>query len=103
MIFGKKGTNTDNPFITKIEGIPIDIVSKTKFLGIILDNALSWKQHLAYLSTKVAKSIGILNRARKFLDKLTLKTTLLLLSISVSDLLQNHLGQCCKQLPMAHL
>jgi hypothetical protein len=73
MIFGKKGTNADNSFVTKIEGTLIEVVNQTKFVGIILDNALSWKQHLTYLSKKVAKSIGILSRARKFLDQSTLK------------------------------
>ena len=46
---------------------------KQNFLGIILDNNLTWKNHLLYLSSKLAKSIGILSRARKFLNKTTLK------------------------------
>jgi hypothetical protein len=73
MIFGKKETNADNSFVTRIEGTVIEVVNQTKFLGIILDNALFWKQHLSYLSTKIAKSMDILSRARPFLDKSTLK------------------------------
>jgi hypothetical protein len=47
-------------------------VNQTKFLGVILDNGLTWKQHILYISKKVSKSVGILSRARKFLNKKTL-------------------------------
>ena len=87
MIFGKKGTNSDNSFETKIEGTTIEVVKQTKFLGIILDNSLSWKQHLSYLTSKLAKSIGILTRARTFLDKINPKTIILFIPIPLSDLL----------------
>ena len=55
-----------------IDGKLLDIVTKTKFLGLILDNNLNWKSHALYLSTKMSKSIGILSLARKFLNQKTL-------------------------------
>jgi hypothetical protein len=73
MLFGKKRDGMENSITTIIGGTKIDLVTQTKFLGIILDNGLTWKQHITYLSTKLSKSIGILARARKFLDKSTLK------------------------------
>ena len=70
MLFGKGGNSNIN---VNIEGVPINIVKETKFLGILLDNRLTWKSHTAYISKKIAKSIGILSRARKLLNRETLR------------------------------
>lgn len=50
-----------------IDGQTIPITDETKFLGIVIDNKLSWKSHINYISNKVSKGIGILLRARQFL------------------------------------
>ena len=44
-------------------------VEQCKFLGLILDNKLNWKAQFKLLSSKVAKTIGILSKARKCLGK----------------------------------
>jgi hypothetical protein len=72
MVFGKKRDGLDNIVHTYIDNTRIGIVTHTKFLGIILENSLTWKQHLLHISKKISKSVGILSRARKFLDKKTL-------------------------------
>ena len=43
--------------------------SYTKFLGVLLDENLSWKEHLKYTQNKIAKSIGLMYKAKPFLDK----------------------------------
>ena len=53
----------------KIRGEIINQVENIKFLGIILDERLSWKEHVRYISTKLAKSIGILGKAKKYICK----------------------------------
>jgi len=73
MVFGKKHRNIENTISTTIKGTTLEIVTHTKFLGVILDNSLSWKEHSLYLSKKISKSIGILTRARPFLNKTTLR------------------------------
>ena len=40
-------THTKN---LKIDGEEISEVSKTKFLGVIIDNKLKWQHHIAYIS-----------------------------------------------------
>ena len=52
-----------------IEGEPISETIKSKFLGVIIDNKLSWKDHIAYISGKIARGIGIILKARKYLLK----------------------------------
>lgn len=44
-------------------------VHSFKYLGVYIDSSLSWKNHVQYTKKKVAKSIGILSKARKYLDK----------------------------------
>ena len=60
MVFGKKVNKKDNIISISIEGTKLDAVKHTKFLGIILDNELNWKQHIIHLSQKLSKAIGIL-------------------------------------------
>ena len=45
-----------------IDNVPIKEEFATKFLGVYLDENISWKNHINIVSTKVYKSIGILYR-----------------------------------------
>ena len=40
-----------------------------KILGLLLDDNLSWKEHIRNLKNKMAKHIGLMYRAKPFLDK----------------------------------
>ena len=40
-----------------------------KFLGVLLNDNLSRKEHLKYTENKIAKSIRFLHKAKPFLDK----------------------------------
>ena len=50
-----------------INGVSITRVTECKFLGVVLDEGLTWKNHIAYLRSKISKSIGVINKARKLL------------------------------------
>ena len=67
-----------------------------KYLGVILDNKLNWIEHIGYVKNKVAKGIGIICKARKFLTKKVLLTFVQYLYISISNLLCRNLGMCKK-------
>jgi len=49
-------------------------VGSCKFLGIYVDEKLNWKKQIDQTQTKLAKTLGILYRARNLLDEVTLKT-----------------------------
>ena len=40
-----------------------------KFLGVLFDDNLSWKERIKYLENKIAKNIGLMYRAKPFLDQ----------------------------------
>ena len=41
----------------------------SKFVGVLLDDILSWKKHTKYLENKIAKNIRLKYRAKPFLHK----------------------------------
>ena len=51
----------------KFGKFPIKQTSYVKFLGVLLDENLSWKYHLRELSKKLARTCGIFFRVRHFL------------------------------------
>ena len=57
-----------------INGTQIELVKKTKFIGVLLDSQLKWDHQINYIKSKIAKGIGILCRARKSLELPTLAT-----------------------------
>ena len=52
-----------------IDNVPVKREFVTKFLGVYLDENISWKHHINIVSTKVWKSIGIFYRTRCILSK----------------------------------
>ena len=55
-----------------IDGHAINQVQKTKFLGFIIDNQLTWKWHINCIASKIAREIVMLINARQFLNKVGL-------------------------------
>ena len=43
---------------------PVDHTTSSKFLGVILDENITWAQHIAYISLKISKNIGIINKVK---------------------------------------
>jgi hypothetical protein len=47
-----------------IDGINILDVTKTKFLGVVINQTLTWNDHIMIIKQKIAKNVGILTRVR---------------------------------------
>ena len=62
----------DHPINLNIDGKFLDWVYTTKFLEIMIDDKLSWKDHIIYISKKISKGLGIIQKARKCLNSDTL-------------------------------
>ena len=71
MMFSRKQNQIEN-IVIRIEGQIIERVTQTKFLGVIIDEKLTWRNHVNHISTKTAKGIGILIKARFCLNRETL-------------------------------
>ena len=60
--------------VLKIRDKKLEVIQKTKYLGVQIDNPLDWKEHIKIVSSKVSKAIGFLKHAKSFLPEETLKT-----------------------------
>ena len=67
MVFSKKKINYN--FIIKIDDKVINRVNKIKFLGFFIDENLTWKENVKYVTTKLSKSIAIMYRTSVMLNK----------------------------------
>ena len=65
----------------KIDETTIERVNNAKFLGVIINSTLSWKDRITTLCKKVSKNIEILNKIKANVDNdisLTLYNTLII-------------------------
>ena len=74
MIFKPRGKLVVRDQDIVIDGNIIEEVDRTKFLGVHIDNALTWKYHIDHICSKVSKNTGIILKARKILQSETLLT-----------------------------
>ena len=72
----------------KINGKELEVASKIKYLGILLDNSLDWKDQVRGVSLKVSRGLGILKHAKKALPFSAL------ISLYAS-IVEPHFRYCC--------
>ena len=59
----------DGSLLLKLNGLVIKHVKETKFLGVIIDEKLSWDAHTTYLNSKLKCEIGKLHRMKYSIPK----------------------------------
>ena len=59
-------------FDVYINGEPLEFNSKAKYLGVTIDNKLTWHQHIENIKNKINKGIGILKQMHHLLQEDTL-------------------------------
>ena len=72
ILFGNRKHNEDVNIT--INNVKIDRVYVTKFLGVLIDSNLNWKEHIDSINNKISKSIAIIYRASKILNTDSLYT-----------------------------
>ena len=55
-------------FQLKIGGVNIQQVSTVKYLGVIFDVNLTWKNHIGELCLKLSKTVGVLSKLRYYVN-----------------------------------
>ena len=75
MLFHYKQRNIKNQIPKlKINGIAIERVKEFNFLGVTIDENMTWKAHTQKVANKIAQVIGTLKRLKHFLPQNILKT-----------------------------
>lgn len=59
-------------FEIKIMDVAVDRVSVSKFLGVLVDDKLTFGHHINYLCGKISKCMGVIYKLSKFVDSATL-------------------------------
>ena len=67
MIYGPKTMRQEcnKDTMLMMDGEKIEEVLEIKFLGIIINNKLSWEKHKLYVNRKVSQSLGIIYNCKK--------------------------------------
>ena len=71
-----------------INGTELEVVSKIKLLGALLDNSLDWKEQVQAVSLNVSRGLGILKHAKKFLPFSALTSL-------YTSIVEPHFRYCC--------
>ena len=68
MVFHAINKNIEGSVIpVHIDNIPIERVSNFNFLGLNLNENMSWKSHMYIIANKITKFSGVLNRLKRYL------------------------------------
>ena len=91
-------TRTNETFLynINIDNLPLEQKKHVKFLGITIDNHLTWNQHICNISSSIAKGIGVLYKVKDLLleqSLLMIYNTLILPYIHYCNIVW---GNCCK-------
>ena len=74
IVFKPRQKKYNHTFQLTINNEAVEQVKEIVFLGVILDEELSWKSHISNVACKISKSIGIMLRASFYLTKRSLLT-----------------------------
>ena len=59
----------DDLIAIRIDDQLIKQVAHVKYLGIIVDDRLTWKEHVDYISKKISRNLGAIKRSRQCIDR----------------------------------
>ena len=70
IVFRRRKVGGDfNELNVKFDNVLLTRVNSTKFLGVYIDEYLTWKSHVSYISSKIASVLGIIYSVNKLLPQ----------------------------------
>jgi len=92
MLFGSRQNLAKSPnFCIQLHGKILEKVPKFSYLGVFLDETLSWKNYVEYVSSKVSSRLGLLSRIRAHVE------ALIFLTLEAWKLLNKYIPQSCSR------
>ena len=103
MLFGSWQNLTKSPnYCIQLYRKTLERVAKFSYLGVVLDENLSWKDHIEYVSSKVCRRLGLLSHVQSCLTLEASKqayTSLLQPSFDNPNVAWGEISEgCCKEL-----
>jgi hypothetical protein len=88
IVFGNKHVPGDDDYQITLDGTILKRVQSTKFLGVFIDEKLTWNQHINNICAKASRGVGIISRMRNVFPPATLK-------LLYDTLIYPYLTYCC--------
>ena len=63
-------TPESTPYIKQVGDMMIKRVTMVKYLGLVVDENLSWDEHVECMSETISRNIGIIKRMRSIFEQL---------------------------------
>ena len=92
MLFSNSLRNLPGHII--LDGSTLKRVQSSKFLGVTIDEDLSWKPHVNNVCNTVSRNIGMINKLKHCFPQPTLKSLYYAISLPVSQLRCTSMGKC---------
>nr|CAI5840509.1 unnamed protein product [Callosobruchus analis] len=73
VLFKTNKANLNAPETLNIGDIPVTMSKTVKFLGLLVDDTLSWSEHVEFVCHKLARTMYSLRILKKYIDQGTLK------------------------------
>ena len=74
MIFKTRSKQLPHNFELYCDNHLVNQTGQLWFLGVILDEKLSWKPHISYITNKISKYMGIIHKSSFYLSKSSLQS-----------------------------
>ena len=86
MVFGKKSAKN---VVVKLNGVELESVPYTKFLGVYIDYELNWGTHIQTVCRKISKVIGVMFKIKDKVDRA-------IMVMLYNTLILPYLSYCCE-------
>ena len=73
MLFYMPGRNSQMPNL-HINNIKLECLDSFNFLGITIDKHLTWEEHINLIANKISRTVGVINRLKKYIPENALLT-----------------------------
>ena len=68
------GGNESENFDIILDDVKLARVNNTKFIGVIIDENLTWKKHIDGITKTISRNIGMMNKLKFFVPERILRT-----------------------------
>ena len=97
MIITNKKKIGDDEFYLKLNSKKLERCHQYKYLGVLIDDKLTWKAHIQYICEKIGKTCGVFAKLRHCTDISTLKSVYFALVFSHLQYCNLIWGDACDQ------
>ena len=98
IVFQNKEKITKHKVNVILDNVSLERVNSTKFLGVIIDENLTWKNHIDTISKTISRNIGMLTKMKHYVPGYILYSLYCTFSLTIHKLRYFNLGKYMQNL-----